>query len=94
MEGLTNMSDGLKEFERIQCNYVRVLNARENGKTQSIHDLNTIKKHLKAFKIIKKKKVFIAWLKHDLSTYNNTCALYGLPRLKEEEFNLLKEVGL
>lgn len=52
------------------------------------------KKKIEALEIIKKKKVFVAWLKHDLSTYNNTCALYGLPRLNQEQFNLLKEVGL
>lgn len=47
------MSKGLEAFERIQCNYVYVFKARENGKTQLVHDLNTIKKELKALETIK-----------------------------------------
>lgn len=47
------IKEGLEALERIQSNYVYVFKARENGKTQLIHDLNTIKKELKALEIVK-----------------------------------------
>lgn len=51
-------------------------------------------KEFKALEIIKDKKVCVMWLKNGLSSYNSTTALYDLPILTEEEFDLLKEVLL
>lgn len=53
-----------------------------------------VEKELKALEIIKKKKVCVIWLNNGLVAYNNTCAIYNMPKLKQEEYNLLKEVLL
>ena len=96
------MSKGLEALERIQCKYVYVFKARENGQTQLVHDLNTIKKELKAFEIIKNKKVdtdsiwYLAKNNHkELSFYNDYLNKFkGELPLTQEEYDLLKEVLL
>ena len=43
---MSDIKQAREALERIQCNYVYTFKARENGKTQLVHDLNTIKKAL------------------------------------------------
>ena len=51
-------------------------------------------KKLRALEIIKDTKVCVMWLRNSLSSYNSTAALYDLPILTQEEYDLLKEVLL
>ena len=91
---------GLEALEEIkkQIGNIHYIDFRNDIPQQTIYELremplfDTIKKELKALEVIKKKNVCVMWLKTDLSSYNSTCALYGLPRLTEEEYDLLKEV--
>lgn len=78
------MSKGLEALERIQCNYVHVFKARENGKTQLVHDLNTIKKELKALEIIKSDPTFVMYVLNYHYTHWDS----------KEEYDLLKEALL
>ena len=83
------MTKELEALERIQCKYVNVFKARENGKTQLVHDLNVIKKSLKALEIIKK---YTHIMNDGFGEY-----LYAIKKLNQippEEYNLLKEVFL
>ena len=57
-------------------------------------DLAQVNKEHKALEIIKDKKVCVMWLKNGLSSYNSTTALYDLPILTEEEYELLRGVLL
>ena len=101
------MSKGLEALERVQYNYVNVFKARENGKTQLVHDLNAIKKELKALEIIVKHDVDIEYFKsclkmeNPLEVYNDrydrVSVLDGdlhYRQLTEEKYVLLKEVLL
>ena len=94
------MSKGLEAFERIQCNYVHVFKARENGKTQLVHDLNTIKKEIKALEIIKEKQVDIVGVLIYAFKEKKGCEFYNSytskeeHKLTQEEYDLLKEVLL
>jgi hypothetical protein len=62
--------------------------------SMSLKDWNKNQKKLKALEIIKNKKVCVMWLKNSLRSYNSTAALYDLPILTQEEYELLREVLL
>ena len=63
------MSKGLEALERIQCNYVHVFKARENGKAQLVHDLNTIEKELKRLEELDN----CAYVSIHINRYNELC---------------------
>ena len=75
---------GLDEYDGCDCK-----NIEEFAEAYDV-----IEKELEALEIIREKKVCVVWLKNGLSAYNNTCALYDLPILNEEEYDILKEVLL
>ena len=89
------MSEELEAFKRIQCNYVHVFKARENGKTQLVHDLNIIRKALEVLEIVKSKQVHIARIdKCDNVLQYNMGTTNEERYLTPEQFDLLKEVLL
>lgn len=90
------MSKGLEALEVSKQLKDFVLEFIKNGLDRRfIHgSFDIIEKELKALEIIKNKKVCVVWLRNGLSAYNSTAALYKLPRLTEEEYDLLKEVLL
>ena len=86
----------LEALERIQCNYVHVFKARENGKTQLVHDLNAIKKDLKVLEIIKKHlSITNAVEFNDKKEVKRTIELFDIDLWndgkQEEDFEIVKE---
>lgn len=79
----------LKEAEMEHTLRIRL----ENINHDLVEENKQLKKELEALEIIKKRKVNVNWLKNDLKDYNNTAALYGLPRLTQEEYDLLKKIA-
>lgn len=94
------MNKGIEALEELKT--LKGLEALEELKQNNIDDthmfdyilFDIIEKYLKALEIIKDKKVCVMWLKNGLSSYNSTTALYDLPILTQEEYDLLKEVIL
>lgn len=85
------MSKGLEALKRIQCNYVHVFKARENGKTQLVHDLNAIEKELKAIKNIKERGVMLIVPESELLNNERISIQVYKKHFTQEEWNELKE---
>ena len=88
------MSKGLEALERIQCNYVYVFKARENGKTQLVHDLNTVKKELKALDIISQNFRLVGNCLHARNPYAEDGWVFVKEIENEEELKAWQEVLL
>lgn len=89
------MSKELELFQRIVKGYTEMFNMAIHHPKDTIvkwEGVEEIENALKALEIINNKSVCIKWLRNGLVAYNNTAVLYDLPRLTEEEFNLLKEI--
>ena len=89
------MSKGLEALERVKkAHYVAsIVMQLPHEDTETIEAINIIEKELKAFEVIKVKKVQVATL-----LLSNTCVGYNSARgllgedLTQEEYDLLKEV--
>ena len=86
--------ESMKRKNKIPTGLEALDNLRDYGEWLPSLEIGIIRRELKVLEIIKEKKVCVVWLKNGLSAYNSTAALYELPRLTEEEYDLLKEVLL
>ena len=85
------MSKELEELIRLEMKFPEL----DKAELSSLVHLEVLcDEKLEALEIIKEKKVCVVWLRNGLSAYNSTAALYNLPRLNEEKYDLLRKVLL